>query len=194
MINMRARLYGKNNHNSLLVRIIGYFCLSWLYALCSQITIPLPFSAVPLSLQPAPLMLAAHFFGFHAVVAYGLYLAQGALGAPFFAGMQGGLVRLMGPTGGYLIGFGLAMIFIAAVRRIAPRSVLVMLLKVYMANVFVFTVGLCQLAFFVPADKVIALGLYPFIIGDFVIKPAINIMGMKGMRFMYWLRDIFNWR
>ena len=144
----------------------GYLALSWIFAICSQIIIPLPFNLVPVSLQPMPLLLAALLLGRHSVYAYGLYLAQGAAGLPFFAGMQGGLVRLMGPTGGYLIGFGVAMVFLAGVRLYKPSSVLLTFAKLLLAGVIYFSMGLAQLSWFVPADKVLAYGLFPFIIGD----------------------------
>ena len=149
-----------------LFMFMGYLVLSWVFAVCSQIIIPLPFNFVPVSLQPMPLLLAALLLGRHGVYAYGLYLAQGAAGLPFFAGMQGGLVRLMGPTGGYLIGFGVAMIFLASIRLYKPESVLLTFAKLLCAGVIYFSMGLAQLAWFVPANKVLACGLFPFIIGD----------------------------
>ncbi len=155
-----------------------YLFLSWFYALCSQIIIPLPFNLVPLSLQPLPLLLAAFFLGWHAVHAYGLYLVQGALGLPFFAGLQGGLLRLLGPTGGYLIGFGLAMASIAATNAFSNtgwRKVI----KVYAVYAIIFGIGLFQLSWFVPANKLLAAGFYPFIIGDFVIKAGIMILVLR---------------
>jgi biotin transport system substrate-specific component len=155
-------------------KIIGYLCLSWLYAIASQIIIPLPFNLVPISLQPVPLLLATFAFGWHAVGAYAVYLFQGAMGLPFFAGMQGGLLRLLGPTGGYLIGFGLAMALVAWMgRKLHPLAILMI------CNTIIFSCGLAQLAFFVPASKLLAAGLIPFILGDFFIKPAIILLVMR---------------
>jgi len=158
--------FGQSKFQSRLFIFTGYLALSWVFAVCSQIIIPLPFNLVPISLQPMPLLLAALLLGRHAVYAYSLYLAQGALGLPFFAGMQGGLVRLMGPTGGYLLGFGLAMIFLASVRLYKPNSIFITFIKLLCAGIIYFSMGLAQLAWFVPADKVLACGLFPFIIGD----------------------------
>jgi len=151
---------------SKLLTFVSCLALSWLYAICSQIIIPLPFNLVPISLQPLPLLLAALLLGRYAVVSYGLYLAQGAAGLPFFAGMQGGMLRLLGPTGGYLMGFGVAMLFLAAVRSYKPASGMLTFAKVLCAAIIYFSMGLAQLAWFVPADKLLASGLFPFIIGD----------------------------
>ena len=153
-----------------------YLALSWLFAVCSQIIIPLPFNLVPISLQPMPLLLTALLFGRHAVYAYGLYLMQGAAGLPFFAGMQGGLVRIFGPTGGYLIGFAFAMMFLASVRSYKATSYGWTIAKL-LGSVFIyFSMGLTQLAWFVPVEKVLACGLFPFLMGD-----AIKILLVAGI-------------
>lgn len=154
----------------------AYLLLSWFYAICSQIIIPLPFNLVPISLQPLPLLLAAFFLGWHAVNAYGLYLLQGALGLPFFAGLQGGLLRLLGPTGGYLIGFGLAMVFIAATNKSTSNALWVRAVKMALAYTIIFSIGLFQLSWFVPAHKLLSAGFYPFIIGDLIIKTGIILV------------------
>ncbi len=163
-----------------LVLILG---LSWLYAVCSQLTLWLPCMPVPVSLQPLPLYLATFMFGWPAVSAYVLYLVQGALGLPFFAAMQGGFMRLLGPTGGYLIGFLCAMMFIAIVREHVKKRWYCLLAAVYVANILSFGVGLWRLSSFVAASELLATGLYPFLLGDIVLKPLVlvSIMGM-------WLR------
>lgn len=153
------------------------FCigLSWFYAFSSQVSIPLPWNLVPLSIQPLPVTLCALLFGWPAVVAYGMYLIQGALGAPFFAGMKYGIVHLTGPTGGYLIGFLFAALFLSCVRHIKPSSHWLTLLKLEIANIITFGLGTAYLSFFVPANKILIAGLIPFLLGDFVIKAIAQI-------------------
>ena len=77
-----------------------------LLALLAQISIPLPFTPVPVTGQTLGIFLAASLLGgrcaFLAVLAY---LFLGAAGAPVFALGRGGLPVLLGPTGGYLLGF-----------------------------------------------------------------------------------------
>jgi len=153
--------------------------LSWLYAIASQIIIPLPFNLVPLSIQPGPVFLAALLFGWEAVGAYVIYLAQGACGAPFFAGLQGGLLRLIGPTGGYLFGFLLGMIFLALMRSVMRKNIFTQILTLIAAWAIAFGCGLTQLAFFVPANRLLAAGFYPFIIGDFGIKLSALLIALR---------------
>lgn len=73
-------------------------------AACAQFTIPLPL--VPITGQTFAVLLTGALLGSRlgaaAVIAY---LIEGAVGLPFFAGGGSGIVRFMGPTGGYLIAF-----------------------------------------------------------------------------------------
>ncbi len=164
-------------------KIAGSFCysftfclmLSWVYALCEQIVIPLPFYSVPVIVNPLPIYICTLWLGWPAVYAYGLYLLQGVLGAPFFAGMLSGAARLIAPAGGYIVGFGLAAIFLACVREYKKQALFLTLLKIYSANILVFACGLVWLNNFVPTQNLLAIGLYPFIIGDFVLKAGIAV-------------------
>ena len=157
--------------------------ISWFYGICSHIIIPLPFNLVPLSIQPLPVYLLALFMGYPAVFGYILYLIQGACGAPFFAPniQLFGFARLIGPTGGYLFGFLFAGLFLAAVRTYKRNSTALFLVKIMAANVITFSCGLMQLSLFVPAGSLLAAGLFPFIIGDFIIKPALLIAARTGL-------------
>jgi biotin transport system substrate-specific component len=70
------------------------------------VALPLPFSPVPVALQNLFAVLAGLCLGpFAGSLSVALYLVAGALGAPVFAGASGGLARLLGPTGGYLLGY-----------------------------------------------------------------------------------------
>ncbi len=72
-------------------------------ALCAWITLP---SAVPITMQTFALFLILLLFeGKTAAAAVTVYLLLGSIGLPVFSGMQGGIGVLLGPTGGFLIGF-----------------------------------------------------------------------------------------
>ena len=141
--------------------------------LLAQAEIHLPFTPVPLTLQPfAVFMIGAAFGSRRAALAMLLYLAEGAAGMPFFAGGASGPAHLLGPTGGYLFGFVPAAFVIGwfAERgwdRTPPRAFLAMLA----GSIVLFACGLTQLAAFVPRGRVLASGLYPFVVGD-VLKMA----------------------
>ncbi|MDQ4126909.1 MAG: biotin transporter BioY, partial [Actinomycetota bacterium] len=73
-------------------------------AVAAQITIPLPFSPVPFTLQVPAVVLSGLLLGpRYGAVAQAIYVLLGAVGVPVFAGFKGGLGIIFGPTGGYLL-------------------------------------------------------------------------------------------
>lgn len=70
------------------------------------LSLPLPFSPVPISLTMIGIYLAVYAVGmWRGTVAFLVYLLLGLVGLPVFSGFTGGPAKLLGPTGGYLIGF-----------------------------------------------------------------------------------------
>jgi len=96
---------------------------SALVALCAQISLPLPFSPVPVTGQTfAVLLLGATVGARRSAAALLLYLAEGAAGVPVFApGGLPGAARLIGPTGGYLLTFPLAAFLLGWLLERWPR-------------------------------------------------------------------------
>ncbi|HVQ36139.1 MAG TPA: biotin transporter BioY [Pyrinomonadaceae bacterium] len=80
------------------------FAFSLLVALSAQIVIPI--GLVPVTAQTFAVLLTGALLGSRmGAAAIIIYLAEGAIGLPFFSGGRGGLAHLMGPTGGYLVAF-----------------------------------------------------------------------------------------
>jgi biotin transport system substrate-specific component len=88
----------------LAVGVVGFAAA---LALASQVAVPLPGTPVPLTLQPLLVVLAGLWLGPRAGAAsMALYLAAGAAGLPVFAPLGApGAMRLLGPTGGYLLAY-----------------------------------------------------------------------------------------
>ena len=81
--------------------VIGF---SLLTALSAQVVIPI--GVVPITAQTFAVLLTGALLGSRlGAITMIVYLAEGAIGLPFFFGGQGGILHLMGPTGGYLIAF-----------------------------------------------------------------------------------------
>ncbi len=81
-----------------------------LLSVSSWIAIPLPFSPVPLTLQTVIVLMIPFVLDTPgAITAVFIYLLMGALGLPVFAKLQSGVHYMVGPTGGYLVGFFFAM-------------------------------------------------------------------------------------
>ena len=149
--------------------------------LLAQAEIRLPFTPVPVTLQPfAVFLFGAALGGRRAALAMLAYLAEGACGLPFFAGGAAGLQHLAGPTGGYLLGFVPASFAIGWCAehgwdRTPTRAFAAMLV----GSVILFTCGVTQLSFFVGRDHALQQGLYPFIVGD-VLKMALAAALLPG--------------
>jgi biotin transporter BioY len=94
------------------------------------------------------------------------YLFGGLAGIPWFA-RGGGIAYLMSPTFGYIIGFVLAAFFVGFLcERGFDRKIESTILAMLLANLLIYFPGLFWLARFVGWKKVLAVGFYPFIIGD----------------------------
>lgn len=144
---------------------------SLLLALCAQIRIPLPFTPVPITGQTfAVLLLPVMLGGWRGPAAVAVYLAQGVLGLPFFAGGAAGAAALAGPTGGYLWGFLVAAIAIAVLAEHSRGSRVRLALAMVAGNLVIYLCGVPWLARFVDGGlgAAVMLGMTPFLIGDAV--------------------------
>jgi biotin transport system substrate-specific component len=136
-------------------------------ALCAQFTIhvgPVPITGQTLGVLLTGLLLGSRR-GSLSVLAY---LAQGIAGLPVFApGGAPGLARLVGPTGGYLLGF-VAAAYVAGLlaERGWDRRPATALLAMLTGDAIIYAFGLPWLTLFVGVENVLPVGLYPFVIGD----------------------------
>lgn len=142
---------------------------SLLTAASAQISIPLPFTPVPITGQTFAVLLTGALLGPRlGALAMLLYLAEGTVGLPFFAQGKAGLAVIAGPTGGYLLSYPLAALltgWLAA--RGWDRRPGTMLLAMLLGSVVIFALGALQLSFFVGGSAhAWTLGVQPFLIGD----------------------------
>jgi biotin transport system substrate-specific component len=156
-------------------------------ALCAQISIPLPWTPVPITGQTLGLLLTGAILGpRRGALAMLLYLAEGAAGLPVFAPsatLPGGLGRLLGPTGGYLFSYPIvaALLGLLAVRgwdRRIPSALLMFLI----GNVVVYLFGVSWLNIYKGTFGQVSLmwaGVYPFLIGD-AIKIGLAALALPG--------------
>ncbi|GAB3246659.1 biotin transporter BioY [Nocardioides dilutus] len=143
-----------------------------LIALSAQVSVPLPFTPVPLTGQTAGFLLAGGALGLHrGLAAAVVYLAVGAVGAPVFAGGSGGAAVLGSPTGGYLVGMLVAAGLAGAAAdrgwdRSYAHSVVAMLIP--SAVVYLLGAGWLAVSLGVDAERAWQLGVLPFLLGDAV--------------------------
>jgi biotin transport system substrate-specific component len=148
-------------------RLVGIAIGTLAVSLAAQVAVPVPFSPVPLTLQPLAVLAVGGLLGAGGgAAALGLYLALGLIGAPVFAGGSSGLLHLLGPTGGYLLAFTPAAALVGAL--VERRSgLLATLLACALGLVVIHAGGVAQLAVLGgnPAAAV-RMGFVPFLTGD----------------------------
>jgi biotin transport system substrate-specific component len=140
------------------------------------ITIPLPFSPVPFTLQIVIVLLCPFILGISgAVSAIILYLFMGVIGLPVFSGMQGGLHMLVGPTGGYLFGFLLAMPIMG---MLAKKN---MLISLSIGLLVIYACGVSYLAIFtqISFPKALLIGLVPYLPLDVLKVLLVRLLLLK---------------
>lgn len=154
---------------------------SWLVALSAQVSVPM--YPVPMTLQTLAISVIGLTYGARLAGATLLtYLAQGALGFPVFAGGAAGAVHLMGPTGGFLIGF-VAMAWLTGylVQRGLDRGFGRLFLAAFIPALLLFVPGVLWLWFITPLDLQGAamVGAVPFQLGG-IVKSAVAALIVTG--------------
>lgn len=145
-----------------------------------------PFYPVPMTLQTFALMAISAAYGSRlAAVTMLVYLAEGALGLPVFAGTPEkgiGLAYMMGGTGGYLVGYVFAAFLVGFVaERGGSQSVIKLGAAMFIGNVIIFGLGLAWLGMLFGWDKpILEWGLYPFVYGD-LTKIALAACGVPAV-------------
>jgi biotin transport system substrate-specific component len=170
-----ADCIGVSNRTRDIVLVVG---ASLLTGLAAQAEVRLPWTPVPVTLQTFVVFLLSAALGRRrAVAAMLLYLFEGSMGLPFFSGGAAGVAHLLGPTGGYLLGFVVAAALIGTLaERGWDRSPWRSWLAMALGSAAMFACGLAQLATFLPNDQVVAAGLTPFLPGSILKVTAAAIL------------------
>ncbi len=147
--------------------IVSFACIT---AICAQLSFWI--GPVPITGQTFGAILAGAVLGSRRGALSQLsYLLIGATGLPFWFALGGpiGIARLIGPTAGYLYGF-VAQAFVIGwlMENGWSRKLYKIIPAMLLGEVALYSCGLAWLSAFVPADKLLQGGLYPFVIGDLV--------------------------
>ncbi len=145
-------------------------------ALAAQVVVPVPFSPVPMTLQPLAVLAVGGLLGAAGgLSALVLYLLLGILGLPVFAAGGSGAWHLLGPTGGYLLAFPIAAAVTGALVRpvtassgsVNGRVVFRVLLSCALGMAIIHIGGVAQLAL-LGGNPAVAfrVGFVPFLTGD----------------------------
>lgn len=132
--------------------------------------VQVPFWPVPMTLHTMAVMAFAVAFGPRiAVSIFVSYLVAGATGLPVFSGSPErgiGLAYMVGPTGGYLLGYLIASWLVGVLA--VGRGTLGRLGAMLAGMVPIYGIGAAWLAAYVPVDQILTVGVLPFLLGDLV--------------------------
>jgi biotin transport system substrate-specific component len=137
--------------------------------LSAQMAILLPFSPVPITGQTfAVLLLGAMLGARRGCLCMLAYIAEGAAGLPVFSLGQAGPAVLLGPRGGYIAGFVAAACVTGFLAEKGwDRRIISTILAMICGNIAIYAFGLLWLSFLMGFNpSTLAVGLYPFLLGD----------------------------
>lgn len=176
---LRLEFFEFRARASVLTQVSLALGFAGLTGLAAQIRIPLPFTPVPITLQTFAVLLAGVVLGLRTgALSQALYVGIGLAGVPWFQGAGAGLGHLLGPTGGYLVGFVAAAAVVGWLtgRSSRFRRLPALLVVLGFGNLLIYAVGLPWLYGWVAAVQgyppglleLLTLGLFPFVLGDLV--------------------------
>ncbi len=157
------------------VRLASMLFLTALTAVAAQVSLHIPFTPVPLTLQPMIVLVGSAVLGARlGASSQVLYLPLGIAGLPVFAAspvLPQGFGRVLGPTGGYLLAYPIAAFVTGYLaERGFDRRYFTSLVAMLVGLATLFLGGVTWLAFFTVApvgvSAALATGLYPFVIPD----------------------------
>ena len=142
------------------------------------IAIPLPFTPVPITLHVMGVAMAGAILGKKlGFISQGVYMLLGAIGLPVFSGGRGGIGVILGPTGGYIIGFVIGAFVIGFLVENLSRyangkksEFFILFFSMIVGLAVIYIIGALQLkaVLGLTLPQAIAGGVTPFIASDFV--------------------------
>ena len=169
-------------------KVIKYLLTIFLGSLLLTISakIKIPFYPVPMTMQTFVVVLMGMTFGWKIGVAtISLYLFEGLIGLPVFAGTPEkgvGLVYFMGPTMGYLIGFLFATFFAGYLNL--KTNMFFVFLKLILSVSIIYIFGILWLGNLIGWDKpILELGLMPFLLAELFKISLLTILTRKLIKF-----------
>ncbi len=128
--------------NSGIMTITAAAMSAALITVCSWISIPALGPFVPFTLQTFAVFVIAGLFDLKTgVISIMVYLFMGAVGVPVFSGFKSGLTAIMGPTGGYLVGFLFMIVTICLFKKIKSESIVYLIIGMSIGLVLCYIFG-----------------------------------------------------
>jgi len=159
-----------NESQSALATFSMAFAGSLLLALLARLSIPVPFSPIPITGQTFGILFLGALLGSRiGALSVIMYIMEGTIGLPVFAGGSIGFLYLLGPTGGYLIGFIPAIYLIGYLsERGFTNNLPTILITMIIGTTVIFIFGISWLAVTAGLGTAISIGLYPYLPGAII--------------------------
>ena len=144
----------------------------------------IPIGPVPIILQNMFVLLSGLLLGSRwGLASVGVYILAGACGLPVFAGGLGGISRIAGPTGGYLLGYLPAVYVIGLITEKIKQNMVVDVIAMICGCIIIYACGVTWLKVLtgMTLAKTLTVGMYPFLIGD-ALKIAAAAAIAKSLR------------
>jgi biotin transport system substrate-specific component len=162
-------------------------CASLFVALCAHVTVPLPFTPVPLTLQNFGVLVVALLLGSRrGFAALALYLVEGAFGLPVFNPVgPGGIAQILGPTGGFLMAYPFVAFVGGWIYERTSRRFNWAVLSGVAAEIVLFLGGLSWLAVLTHSMSLaLKFGLYWFVFAEIIkVLMAAGVANRQNRRF-----------
>ena len=152
------------------------FLGSLLLTVCAKIQVQV--GLVPITMQTFAVLLIGAVYGWRlGGITLILYLSQGMMGAPVFAGPAAGPTYFMGPTAGFLLGLLLAAVVVGFLsERGWDRNPITLTCSLLMGNAVIYIPGLIWLQTFTGWDRVLQAGFLPFLPGDILKLTSVLLL------------------
>ena len=148
--------------------------------LCILGPLSIPVGPVPVSLQNMVIFLTLYVLGMKkGTAAYLIYFLLGAVGFPVFAGFSGGIQKVLGPTGGFLVGFiPMAVIAGLVIDRWWDKPV-ISTIGMYLSTLVPSLTGTLWYAFTagVGIKTAVTVTVLPFLVTDLIKIAAVSLLG-----------------
>lgn len=170
------RLAARSDAPASAVRAGAVIFVATLTAAAAQISVPLPFTAVPFTFQPMVVLLGGLALGAKlGMTSQAVYLAAGIAGLPVFAAsatLPPGPLRLIGPTGGYLAAYPVAALLVGYLAELGfDRRYVTSVIAMLAGLAVVYAFGVTWLSVSLGFASALAAGVTPFVAAD-VVKVA----------------------
>lgn len=150
-------------------QLVQIALMSSILCILAPFSIPLPFSPVPITFTNLILYLFIFILGWRStILSYFLYLLLGLVGLPVFSGFVGGPIKLVGPTGGYLIGFFFLILISGLFIEKSSENKILSIIGLILGTLVCYLLGTMWLSWHLSISFLqgFSIGVIPYLVGD----------------------------